>query len=417
MKIFLAIVLSIMIPSYLNAFMTESYYASELFNETESAYVEQFYKASDNDDTEAIQRAFDSGIPKILFKNKEYFISRPLIMNRYHILEGVGRDSGGGTRIVAKKGFSALASASIPLARYGIRTPKAMVIIRNNSIEMSHLCFEGGKNAESLYADYGLVAIPENSNPSQTLYGLRLCDIGVSFCKETGVDLSVFMCTLDRVTVRYCGIGFSIHGIEYTDNKKGTFYVPGTTMLLSQCYARSCYMAGYDIANMNYSLLQCCAADDCGLTNALMNLRDRTMTNGYGYAYAYRLYVCNNLSISSCGSEGCFYNMFIALCQHIRVETFREYNPNLTAWTMEGNSTSIVQSQYVTFDNCHFEGEAHFHKGNEELKKKIMAIYPHSSSVVLRQCSITKRGRRSVIDNLTKDNIETYDIDILRIDP
>ena len=75
MKIFLAIVLSIMIPSYLNAFMTGSYYASELFNETESAYVEQFYKASDNDDTEAIQRAFDSGIPKILFKNKEYLLA------------------------------------------------------------------------------------------------------------------------------------------------------------------------------------------------------------------------------------------------------------------------------------------------------------------------------------------------------
>jgi len=336
------------------------------FSDEDYAYVEDF---------SSIQAALNSTVPKIKFRNKTYVIDQPLTMTNFHILEGVGRDCGGGTVIEAGSNFPVNSS---------------MLTIACDAAEISHLSFKGGESS-SYKAENGIKAIPGSSNPNTTLYGLRLQDVCVTYCSEIGVDLAAFMCTLDRVTVRYCGQGFYIHGIE-DGTGSNYIYVPGTTMLLSQCYARACPYAGFEVANMNYSLMMCCAADDCGMQTSTTNLNGRSLSNGYGYAY--RFYGCHNLDIISCGAEISYYSLFFTLCSNIRINNFSEYNPNNRSWITSA-PISLVQCSFMSFNNCSFEGKKDItqNNSNSDNKRVILIASGNNSSsrISFFYCSVELR--------------------------
>lgn len=62
-----------------------------------------------------------------------------------------------------------------------------------------------------------------------------------------------------------------------------SFYSGGTSVTMNGCYAVTCTQAGFDLNQINYSTLNGCASEVCGI--------------------GYYLRVCNNLTLSGCGAE------------------------------------------------------------------------------------------------------------------
>ena len=323
------------------------------------------------DGVSTINTILASDTPKIKFRSGYYYIDEPLVVDNYHIIEGVARDCGHGTEIVASSNF--------PMGA-------PMVIINNTGVEISHVTFNGAGRAGT-----GIFSGPEmlgNSQLETTRYGLRFQDVQVFNCRNCGIDLCVFMCTLDRVNVKDCGQGFFIHGIE--DMSDGYYYVGGTTLLLSQCYVKNCPIAGFEIANMNYSAMICCAADDCGMTGPDCDLQGKSLSNGYGYSY--RFYGCHTMHVTSCGAEASNYTLFFTLCSNFCINNFSEYNPTNRNWITSAPIV-MVQCGYMTFQNCIFEGKKDITLDDSSTKRVILIANGSQPSrrISFNYCSVEQR--------------------------
>lgn len=100
---------------------------------------------------------------------------------------------------------------------------------------------------------------------------------------------------IDSVTVRDCasgvGIGISTPVTCQLTNvlcmrligNAFSLYGGGTSVVVNNCYALTCTMAGFDLNQLNYSVLNACAAEGCDV--------------------GYDMTTCNNVQLNGCGTE------------------------------------------------------------------------------------------------------------------
>lgn len=110
-----------------------------------------------------------------------------------------------------------------------------------------------------------------------------------------GFNLQTYLSTLTQCTANYNTTGFYIHG-QYNNND---ISVEGTSINLSTCYAVDSKKTGYEIAGITYSTMNNCAADGCGLPTS--GIISKSAEIGYSYSFSQ----CNNITVNSCGAEGC----------------------------------------------------------------------------------------------------------------
>ena len=131
------------------------------FTDEDFVYVEEFYGPDTPSAATLIQKALNSDVPRIKFRNTTYQIEAPLVMTKYHILEGVARDCGGGTIIEAASNFPQNSS---------------MLTISYNAAELSYLSFVGG-NESHCNAEKGIVVSPleeSGTNTYENAFNIRL---------------------------------------------------------------------------------------------------------------------------------------------------------------------------------------------------------------------------------------------------
>lgn len=103
--------------------------------------------------------------------------------------------------------------------------------------------------------------------------GIYMENVTVHDCAFTGISINCpIVSTFNNVTVvGIAGDGFS-------------FYGSGTSVTMNSCYAITCTSAGYNFDQLNYSVLNSCAVEVCGVG---FLLREN----------------CNNIVLIGCGAE------------------------------------------------------------------------------------------------------------------
>ena len=202
------------------------------------------------DDTLAIQAAIDtirqSG-GKVFFPEGNYLISKAL-----HLYEGITLEGNSQTStFITQNSIYAHVEAN-----------------DCNYVTIKNITFEGpGINA----AGGGGIVFGRRNNAN--IMGVNIENVTVQHCVGVGISIS---CPIVSVfnNVRVMGIagsGFS-------------FYQSGTSITMNSCYAITCTQAGYDFGQMNYTTLNACAVEVCGI----------------GY---YLHHSCNNIALVGCGAE------------------------------------------------------------------------------------------------------------------
>jgi len=97
-----------------------------------------------------------------------------------------------------------------------------------------------------------------------------------------------------NVTIKDCASGLSVSTpitstftnvrVQGIADSAFSFYGSGTSVVMSNCYALTCTKAGFNLDQLNYSVLLGCAAEVCGIGYNLTNN-------------------CNNVSLIGCGAE------------------------------------------------------------------------------------------------------------------
>lgn len=107
--------------------------------------------------------------------------------------------------------------------------------------------------------------------------GVNFENVTVRNCAGSGITIS---CPITSVFTNVVCLGLVGSGFS--------FYGGGTSVVMNACYAITCTEAGFDFNQLNYSVLNACAVEVCGI--------------GY-YLHGN----CNNISLIGCGSEDQIY--------------------------------------------------------------------------------------------------------------
>ena len=202
------------------------------------------------DDTMAIQRAIDTIREKggrVIIPDGNYLITKSLHVYEETTLIGNSQKL---TNIIQRSGYTHIEGQDC------------------NFVTTKNITFEGpGMNA----SNGGGIGFGRKNNAN--IMGTNMENVTVQHCVGLGIGIS---CPITSVfnNVRVMGIvgnGFS-------------FYQSGTSLTMNSCYAITCTQAGYDFNQMNYSTLNSCAVEVCGIG---FHIRSN----------------CNNVSLVGCGEE------------------------------------------------------------------------------------------------------------------
>lgn len=202
------------------------------------------------DDTNSIQESIDKAKENggmVYFPDGKYLISQPL-----HLYEGttLAGNSQKSVQIIQHSGGAHIIGNDC------------------NWVTIKNISFKGpGMNA----SNGGGIGFGRQNNDN--IMGTYMENVTVEQCVGLGVSIN---CPITSVfnNVRVIGIvgnGFS-------------FYQSGTSITMNSCYAITCTQAGYEFNQMNYSTLNACAVEVCGI----------------GF---YMRSNCNNVALIGCGAE------------------------------------------------------------------------------------------------------------------
>lgn len=107
--------------------------------------------------------------------------------------------------------------------------------------------------------------------------GVNFENVTVRNCAGSGITIS---CPITSVFTNVVCLGLVGSGFS--------FYGGGTSVVMNACYAITCTEAGFNFDQLNYSVLNACAVEVCGIGYYLHNS-------------------CNNISLIGCGSEDQIY--------------------------------------------------------------------------------------------------------------
>lgn len=107
--------------------------------------------------------------------------------------------------------------------------------------------------------------------------GVNFENVTVRNCAGSGITIS---CPITSVFTNVVCLGLVGSGFS--------FYGGGTSVVMNACYAITCTEAGFNFDQLNYSVLNACAVEVCGIGYYLHNN-------------------CNNISLIGCGSEDQIY--------------------------------------------------------------------------------------------------------------
>lgn len=201
------------------------------------------------DDTESIQRAIDErkNGGSVFFPNGHYRITKALNVYSGVTLHGESQVS---TWIIQKENNAHI-----------IGTDVENVTIKDITFEGAGMDSAGGGGL--------FFGRKNNSN----VLGLNIENVTVQHCAGTAITVNCPI-TSNFTNVRVLGIVG--HGFD--------FYGSGTSVTMNNCYAITCTQAGFNLNQLNYSTLNACATEVCGIGYFLRNN-------------------CNNVSLISCGAE------------------------------------------------------------------------------------------------------------------
>jgi len=276
------------------------------------------------DDYQGLQKAFDSPFD-IKLLDKTYCTSNGLSINRCKSICGIGN---------VRSKIWAMSSASIT----------NLVSINADSVELGHLELYGRpSNSSNAYTRSTSSRVTNIIANNQCTSKLHLFDIVASCCVDTAIKLTTFMSTFERVVASYCKVGFHINGAETAS---------GTTTRITSCFAMYAWHLGYNIEYLNYSSLECCAADFCGYNFSNKNVE---LNNSYPYMF----FGCDGISIISCGCEQCYNTMYMNCCRSFNICSFMDWNNNQVAdRSLDINNRHhskqfyIRNSRGILFDRC-----------------------------------------------------------------
>lgn len=217
------------------------------------------------DDTTAIQAAIDAastaGGGTVAFSKATYLVTT-LNLKSYVSLKGVG-----GAWNTAK-GTVIKTTATTGRVLYYTSAGAGLTNCNIEDIRVEGPSSGTGKGIE--LANGG-----GSTNPhiAITMRNLKV----VGFTGAAGIECAcIIVSTFENITVETCATGFYMNG-------GAAFANPNTSLTFSACYANGCTTTGFNLRSSVYSVLNGCAADDCGT--------------------AYLVDTCNQITLNSCGSE------------------------------------------------------------------------------------------------------------------
>ena len=204
-----------------------------------------------NDDTSAIQNALNAantaGGGTIYIPAGKYLITTSLTVFSNTTLQGAAQNA----TIIIQNGLSAhIASKDA------------------NYVGINDITFKG----PGMDASWGGGIILDRENNGNT-EGINFKNVTLSGIvgNTLTINCPITSSFTNVKTVGVVGDGFS-------------FISSGTSVVMNNCYAITCTQSGYNLSQLNYSTLNACAVEVCGIG---FNLNNN----------------CNNISLISCGAE------------------------------------------------------------------------------------------------------------------
>lgn len=202
------------------------------------------------DDTDAIQRAFDSASvygSKVTFGPGDFMISRALNIYSNMIVSGSHMNK---TRIIQETdGENGLQGTDID-----------GFMMRDIWIEGPAVPGSGITTGTGLFIDRDL---------RDNTYKLQLENVYLRHFGAYGLDVSNAITSVwNLVIAEECGTGFNIHGVSGGS--------AGTSVILNGCYANGCYFTGFLVDTMVYMTFNSCAADSCGIGYEVIGAANHT---------------------------------------------------------------------------------------------------------------------------------------------
>ncbi|MFT8813212.1 glycosyl hydrolase family 28-related protein [Oenococcus sp.] len=204
------------------------------------------------DDTAAIQSALDAANSKgggeVYFPAGVYMLSKSLTVYSY-------------IKMVGASEFSVLIKQTNDNAGHIYAIDVRYFAIKDIAFEGLGMDSAGGG---------GIFLSRQNNDNTE---GINFENVTVQKCAGSGITIS---CPITSIFTNVVCLGLVGSGFS--------FYGSGTSVVMNACYAITCTQAGFDFDQLNYSVLNACAVEVCGI----------------GY---YLHHNCNNVSLIGCGAE------------------------------------------------------------------------------------------------------------------